>query len=93
MHVYEKLDGISAWLLGFIALRELLLIQHKLGLSNAGAYNVDTCCASFITMFEIAVGLICAGIKKKVLIVASAIDSHINDKSTYFTTGHFLISK
>ena len=61
------------------------LIQHKLGLSNAGAYNVDTCCASFITMFEIAVGLICAGIKKKVLIVASAIDSHINDKSTYYS--------
>ena len=24
IHVYEKLDGISAWLLGFIALRELL---------------------------------------------------------------------
>jgi hypothetical protein len=24
MHVYEKLDGMSAWLLGFIALRELL---------------------------------------------------------------------
>ena len=61
------------------------LIQHKLGLRNAGAYNVDTCCASFITMLEIAVGLICAGIKKKVLIVASAIDSHINDKSTYYS--------
>jgi hypothetical protein len=24
IHVYEKLDGMSAWLLGFIALRELL---------------------------------------------------------------------
>jgi hypothetical protein len=26
MHVYEKLDGMSAWLLGFITLRELLLL-------------------------------------------------------------------
>lgn len=60
------------------------LIQHKLGLKNAGAYNVDTCCSSFITMVEIAVGLIHAGVKKKVLIVASSIDSHINDKSTYY---------
>ncbi|MFQ6120731.1 MAG: 3-oxoacyl-ACP synthase III family protein, partial [Methanosarcinales archaeon] len=61
------------------------LVQHKLGLKNAGAYNVDTCCSSFITMLEIAVGLIHAGIKKKVLIVASSIDSHINDKSTYYS--------
>lgn len=60
------------------------LVQHKLGLKNAGAYNVDTCCSSFITMLEMAVGLIHAGIKKKVLIVASSIDSHINDKSTYY---------
>jgi len=29
MHVYEKLDGISAWLLGFIALRELLGPDHS----------------------------------------------------------------
>ncbi|CAN2040133.1 Ketoacyl-ACP synthase III [Candidatus Magnetomoraceae bacterium gMMP-15] len=60
------------------------LVQHKLGLKNAGAYNVDTCCSSFITMLEIAVGLIKTGIKKKILIVASAMDSHINDKSTYY---------
>jgi 3-oxoacyl-[acyl-carrier-protein] synthase-3 len=56
-----------------------------LGLKNAGAYNVDTCCSSFITMLEIACGLIQAGIKKQVLIVASSIDSHINDKSTYWS--------
>ena len=28
MHVYEKLDGMSAWLLGFITLRELLQVRH-----------------------------------------------------------------
>src|SRR5262249_43608707 len=28
MHVYEKLDGMSAWLLGFITLRELLLDER-----------------------------------------------------------------
>src|SRR5262249_47016806 len=28
MHVYEKLAGMSAWLLGFIALRELLLPEQ-----------------------------------------------------------------
>jgi len=29
MHVYEKLDGMSTWLLGFIALRELLRTQLR----------------------------------------------------------------
>jgi 3-oxoacyl-[acyl-carrier-protein] synthase-3 len=61
------------------------LIQHKLGLRNAGAYTVDTCCASFITMLELAAGLVRSGIKKTVLVVASALDSHINDKSTYYS--------
>ncbi len=28
IHVYEKLDGMSAWLLGVIALRELLAYVH-----------------------------------------------------------------
>ncbi len=61
------------------------LVQHKIGLKNAGAYNVDTCCSSFITMSEIAMTYVRAGIKKKVLIIVSSIDSHINDKSTYFS--------
>ncbi|MDQ1352989.1 MAG: hypothetical protein QG657_3295 [Acidobacteriota bacterium] len=60
------------------------LVQHKLGLKNAGAYNVDTCCSSFITMLEIAMTYIRMGVKKKVLIVGSALDSIINDKSSYF---------
>jgi 3-oxoacyl-[acyl-carrier-protein] synthase III len=61
------------------------LIQHKLGLKNAGAYNVDTCCSSFITMLEVAMAYVRCGIKKKVLIVASSLDSIINDKTTYYS--------
>lgn len=61
------------------------LVQHKLGLRHAGAYNVDTCCSSFITMFEMACAYVSAGLKRKVLIVASALDSHINDYATYYS--------
>ena len=59
------------------------LVQHKLSLPAAGAYNVDTCCSSFITMVELAESLVRAGVKNNVLVVASAIDSLINDHSTY----------
>ena len=61
------------------------LVQHKLKLSNAGAYNIDTCCSSFITMLEIAMSYVHCGLKRNVLIIGSAVDSHINDKSTYYS--------
>ncbi len=61
------------------------LIQHKLGLKNAGAYTVDTCCSTFVTMMEVATALVKSGIKKKVLLVSSILDSIINDKSTYWS--------
>lgn len=61
------------------------LVQHKLGLKNAGAYNVDTCCSSFLTMSEIAMSYVRMGLKKKVLIICSALDSIINDKVSYFS--------
>ena len=61
------------------------LVQHKLQLKNVGAYHVDTCCSSFVTMVELASALIKAGLKKKILIVASYIDSLVNDKSSYFS--------
>ncbi|MDC7239383.1 MAG: 3-oxoacyl-[acyl-carrier-protein] synthase III C-terminal domain-containing protein [Spirochaetales bacterium] len=61
------------------------LVQHKLGLKNAGAINVDTCCSSFITMMEIAMNYVRLGMKKKVLIVGSSLDSLINDKCSYFS--------
>ncbi|SDC95037.1 3-oxoacyl-ACP synthase III family protein [Williamwhitmania taraxaci] len=61
------------------------LVQHKLQLPNAGAYNMDTCCSSFITMMETAMALVNTGVKKNILIVASSLDSIINDKSTYYS--------
>lgn len=61
------------------------LVQHKLGLKNAGAYNVDTCCSSFVTMLEIAMNYVRCGVKKKVLVVGSALDSIINDKTSYWS--------
>lgn len=61
------------------------LVQHKLGLKNAGAYNVDTCCSSFVTMMEIAMNYVRCGVKKKVLVVGSALDSIINDKTSYWS--------
>jgi len=61
------------------------LVQDKLKLTNAGAYNVDTCCSSFITMLEMANMYVKSGMKKNVLIMASSLDSIINDKSTYWS--------
>ena len=61
------------------------LIQHKLGLSNAGAYSIDTCCSSFVTLLEVACGMVKSGIKQKILIISSYIDSHVTDRSDYFS--------
>lgn len=60
------------------------LVQHKLKLSNAGAYEIDSCCSSFVTMIETASALVAAGIRNKVLIVASYVDSLVTDRSSYF---------
>ncbi len=61
------------------------LVQDKLKLPHPGAYSVDTCCSSFVTALEIAEGLVMAGIKRGVLVIASYIDSHCTDKSEYFS--------
>jgi 3-oxoacyl-[acyl-carrier-protein] synthase-3 len=61
------------------------LIQHKLKLKNAGAYGVDTCCSSFVTMTEIASAMVQAGVKKNILLVSSFLDSHVLDRSTHFS--------
>lgn len=61
------------------------LVQHKLGLKNAGAYAIDTCCSSFVSMIELATAMVKTGIKKNVLIVSSFLDSHVGDKTTYFS--------
>jgi len=60
------------------------LIQHKLNLSDTGAYAVDSCCSSFLTMMELACGLVKSGVREAVLIVCSYIDSHVVDRSAYY---------
>lgn len=61
------------------------LVQDKLHLRNAGAYGMDTCCSSFVTMLQVAMALVTAGIKHNVLVIASYIDSHVTDRSDYFS--------
>jgi 3-oxoacyl-[acyl-carrier-protein] synthase-3 len=59
------------------------LVQFKLGLKNAGAWTVDTCCSSFVTMVVTASNLIAAGEFKKILIITSAFCSRLADFSDY----------
>lgn len=61
------------------------LVQHKLGLRRAGAYNIDSCCSSFVTMTEVAAGLIASGIKRRILLIASYIGSFVIDRSEYYS--------
>jgi len=59
------------------------LVQYKLGLENAGAWTVDTCCSSFVTMVVTASNLIATGEFKKILIITSAFCSRLADYSDY----------
>lgn len=61
------------------------LVQHKLGLKNAGAWNMDTCCSSFVTMAIAASNLIAMGTFKNIIIVTSVLHSHILDYSHYIS--------
>jgi 3-oxoacyl-[acyl-carrier-protein] synthase-3 len=61
------------------------LVQYKLKLDNAGAYAMDTCCSSFVSALETAISFVLSGIKDRVLIVSSYIDSHVTDRSDYFS--------
>ncbi len=61
------------------------LVQHKLKLPYAGAFAIDSCCSSFITMMQVATSLVRSGVKKNVLIIGSILDSMINDKSNYYS--------
>lgn len=61
------------------------LVQHKLKLPYAGAFALDSCCSSFITMMQVATSLVRTGVKKNVLIIGSILDSMINDKSNYYS--------
>lgn len=59
------------------------LVQHKLGLKNAGAWGMDTCCSSFVTMMVTAANLIATGEFKNILIITSAFNSQLSDFSDY----------
>lgn len=59
------------------------LVQHKLGLKNAGAWTIDTCCSSFVTMVVTASNLIATGEFQKILIITSAFCSQLADYSDY----------
>lgn len=61
------------------------LVQYKLGLKNAGAWHMDTCCSSFITMVTTASNLIAMGEFKNILIVTSVFHSRILDYSDYLS--------
>ncbi len=59
------------------------LVQFRLGLRNAGAWTIDTCCSSFVTMVVTASNLIATGEFKKILIITSAFCSQLADYSDY----------
>lgn len=61
------------------------LVQHKLGLKNAAAWNLDTCCSSFVSMLVCASNLIECGTFKKILVVTSVFHSKIIDENYYLS--------
>lgn len=61
------------------------LVQYKLGLENAGAWNMDTCCSSFVTMAIAASNLIAMGTFKNILIITSVFHRHILDYTHYIS--------
>lgn len=60
-------------------------VQYKMGLKNAGAWNVDTCCSSFVTMVVMASNLIATGEFNNILIIASACITCTADKNDYLS--------
>lgn len=61
------------------------LVQHKLGLKNAHAIGMDSCCSSFVSMLEAALAYVQSGIYKNVLVASSFIDSLVLDRTTHFS--------
>jgi 3-oxoacyl-[acyl-carrier-protein] synthase-3 len=62
------------------------LVQHKLGLKNAGAWNMDTCCSSFVSMLSVASHLIMLGTCKNIVIVTSILHSRMIAPTHYLST-------
>lgn len=61
------------------------IVHHKMGLTNAGAWTIDTCCSSFVTAVVAASNLIATGEFKNILIINSAICSRHVDKGDYLS--------
>jgi len=57
------------------------LIQDRLGMSNAGAIDVQATCAGFVYGLHIANGLVSAGVHDRVLVVAGETLSKVLDNS------------
>jgi 3-oxoacyl-[acyl-carrier-protein] synthase-3 len=53
----------------YIAPSTSVVLQHKLGASNAGAFDVDCSCAAFPAMIAIAAGLIATNMALKTLLL------------------------
>lgn len=62
------------------------LVQHKLGLENAGAWNLDTCCSSFVSMLIAASHLIMMGTCKNIVIATSILHSRMVSPTHYLST-------
>lgn len=59
------------------------IVQYKMGLKNAGAWTVDTCCSSFVTSLVTACNLVACGEFNKILIITSAFCSRLADYADY----------
>ncbi|WP_135553140.1 ketoacyl-ACP synthase III [Paenibacillus cymbidii] len=55
------------------------LVQHRLGLTNAGAFDLNATCAGFAYGLHVANGLISAGLHRKVLVIGADAMSKITD--------------
>lgn len=62
------------------------LIQHKLGLKNSGAWNMDTCCSSFVSMLIVASHLVMIGTCENIVIVTSTMHSRMLSPTHYLST-------
>ena len=63
------------------------IIQHKLGLKRAVAWNIEAVCASFQAQLVIATGLVHSGLYRNVLIVQSAAQSRMIDYAAPMSIG------
>jgi amino acid adenylation domain-containing protein/non-ribosomal peptide synthase protein (TIGR01720 family) len=59
-----------------------LIVHQKLGLKNATPLSLFTACTSFISAVEVATAYVRAGLRRRVLVCATQIGSHISDPTS-----------